>query len=189
MKPFNKSLILLLLFLCSGWMGAQSIEVIPQQGSDAQLKAGFESEQLSHRQVIAFQHKAEQVVADFLDYYQLLQENELDDDLRNEVIRVMSSLFNAPTDTIVLDKVYQVQDLAQLDFSKLPRYQLDRVLTVEIALNYQSPQKVYLPLTVVLKGQSETGSSMAILIRDNKSFGYKTQLVWDVQLTRLHLGF
>lgn len=180
-------MLFLLLLLSSGGMVAQSMEAPSQEVRDAQLRAGFESEQLSYRQVGAFQHKAEQLVADFLDYYQLLQQNELDDDLKKEVIMVMSSLFHSPTDTILLDKIYQVQDLAKLDFAKLPTYQLDRVLTTEIALNRQL-QSLYLPLSVVLKGQNTPGASMAILSRNDKRFGDKTQAVWDVQLTRLQLG-
>ena len=187
MKYNNKISLLVLFLLSSGAIWAQSAGISPQETSDTQLKASFEAEQLSHRQVGVFQQKAEQLVSDFMDYYHLLQDNQLDDDLKREVIKVMSDLFNAPTDTIVLDKAYLVSDLGTLDFSTLPTYQLAQVFAVEVALNRQLSE-IELPLAILLKGQSTPSASMAILSRNNKRFGDKTQAVWDVQLKKLNLN-
>jgi len=71
----------------------------PRPAPETSFKSSFATERLNHRQVLAFQEKAAQLVVDFFDYYALLQQEDLDEDLKKEVIQVMTALFQSPTDT------------------------------------------------------------------------------------------
>lgn len=159
----------------------------PRSAPEASFKSSFAADQLSHRQVLAFQQKAEQLVVDFFAYYALLQQEDLDKDLKKEVIQVMIGLFQSPTDTIVLDRAYLVNELEELDFTDLPKYSLDKVHYTEVSI-YQQWPSLDLPLSIYMKNQSKAYPASAVLSRTRKAFGDQTQSVWDVQLKRLEVS-
>lgn len=187
MSWINKNRLLwsaLLLLLGQG-LEAQEAMSAPRN-RDAAVSAAFEQAELTYPQVWAFHRKSEQLITDFVGYYELLRNEDLNADLRTEVISAMTALFSAVTDTVILDQAYQVQELPGLDFTDLPEYTIKQVWLIEP--EYHLPaEEVYFPLSVE-KTDGIAGRSNALLYRREKSFGDKRLAVWEVKLTRLALG-
>lgn len=156
-------------------LAAQSIMPSPDQ-----TKAAFTAEQLSSLQLDAFEQKAQQLVQDYFDYYQLLQTTELDTQLRETVISAIQQLFHSSTDSLYMSQPLALAQLQAVDFTHLPKLTLGSFNLVTISPIGLGQEWEY-QLTFS-NNQNRRGMAIVRLYQRTKMFGSTQQKVWDVQL-------
>lgn len=132
-------------------------------------------------QLEAFQARAEILVYEFVDYYNLLRQPDLDAEMKEILLEEVKQIFYEEGVVITLPKSIDLATLSTRDFVSLPALEITALRQLEQQVNPQGEIWTF-ALTLKENSRKTTATVRTILSRQSKSFGTKQRLVWDVLL-------
>lgn len=141
----------------------------------------FAQPSLNADQLEAFQARAEILVYEFVDYYNLLRQPDLDAEMKEILLEEVKQIFYEEGVVITLPKSIDLATLSTRDFVSLPALEITALRQLEQQVNPQGEIWTF-ALTLKENSRKTTATVRTILSRQSKSFGTKQRLVWDVLL-------
>ena len=172
--------LLLVIILSWGTAQAQSVSMLPQE-DDQSLVNTFESADLSAEQLAVFELRSQQLIREFVDYYELLRTTADDAEIQAVLRTELEQLLYDSETTLHINGLDQALSIAEIPFAVAPPLSIQ-----SIALLEQGQTGPQLPwhyqLTLKVENELQTAQVTTVLFRQLKAFGTTTKEVWNVAL-------
>ncbi|MEL7423127.1 MAG: hypothetical protein AAFN81_09065 [Bacteroidota bacterium] len=184
-KLYQLSLVVLFL-LGFAPLWSQSVEVRPA-APDEQVAAGFANPQMSAQQGRAFEQRAQQIVREFVDYYNLLCNPDLDSELRTVLFTELEQLLYSPGLYLQLPSQSTKTKLSSIDFTTATPINLQEVELLQTKIINDKPAWQY-RVSLQIDAQQVTALVKLLPFRKTKTFGSRIQEVWEVAIIAWEKG-
>ncbi len=179
-RKLHYSLIILLLLPGVNTLLGQSAE-IPSAAPKEQVAAGFANPQLSLAQEQAFEQRAQQIIREFLDYYNLLRDATLDPELRDALYTELTQLLYHPDIQLKLHSEADKTTINVINFSTSPEIKPREITLLQTDTTSGKPVWHY-QVQLAIDQQIELVEVELLVFRKFKTFGSQVKEVWEVAL-------
>lgn len=159
---------------------AQSAPLLPQENGQ-QLAAAFEQVTLSAEQLAVFELRSQQLIREFIDYYELLRTQTGDEELQLILREELEQLLFDSNASLHLNGFENAYPLASLPLETAPTLRIQDIRLLEQGqIDPTLPWQYRLSLSV--QGNPQNARVTTVLFRQLKTFGNIEKEVWKVAL-------
>lgn len=177
---WNRYWPLVFVLLSTQFGLAQSV-ALPPQGSEANLERDFSSSTLSEEQEGAFEMRAQQLIGEFVDYYNLLRTHHEDPDLYEVLLTEFEQLLYDSDLLLLITKDELAQRAENISFATAPAMELQGIVLKEKLAPLGQTAWLY-TVDILMDGQPEQAEAEVIVFRQQKTFGSTVKKIWEVAL-------
>ena len=172
--------VAMLLLLGFTPLQSQSIDERPALPNE-QVAASFANPRLSLEQEQAFEQRAQQIIREFIDYYNLLRDAELDAELRAVLQEELTQLLYYPDLLLQLNGQASKTAIDQIDFKAAPAMELREINLLQTDSSSGKPVWHY-QVQLMVGNRVELAKVELLVYRQFKAFGSRVREVWEVAL-------